>query len=93
MPKFELKKVTRNQWIFGIVVLVLYLYLQEGGGELAATVCPDDGIGCKIKEGLRPVWNWMLDNVLLSLGIILLLVFFAYSFDLFKIRRKGGGEE
>ena len=87
--KFNLNQVTGKQWLFAVAVLILFVYLNQGGtSTLSATECPDGDASCKLKVGLyEPVKDWILNNPLFALGVLAFAVFFVWSQDLFK--RKG----
>lgn len=84
MAKFELKKVKGKHVIWAIVLLVFFVYLQQSHQPetmAAVDICEEDDYSCKAKEGMKPVWDFLLDNLGWTLGILAGLVVLIYFFE------------
>jgi len=82
MAKFNIKKIKKNDWLLGIAVVLIFVYIQSGTSTLESTICPDDEVGCLIKENLRPVWDWLKEppRLLYSLIGVIAFAFISYTF-------------
>jgi len=82
--KFELSKVKGKHVMWAIALFVFFVYLQQGiqpETQAAVDVCAEDDYTCKVKEGMKPVWDYILDHMGWTLGIIAGLTMLIYFME------------